>query len=51
MIKELIYQYDQSLTTLPTIKYSVSTDPTAQIQGNTEMIQLLLKKIEMLEEN
>lgn len=49
-VYEYTYQYDQSLTTLPTIKYSVSTDPTAQIQGNTEMIQLLLKKIETLEE-
>lgn len=47
---EYVYQYDKSLTTLPTVKYSVPTDNESQIVGNTEMIKVLMQEIEQLKQ-
>ncbi|WHH58411.1 S8 family peptidase [Petroclostridium sp. X23] len=54
---EYVYTYDSSLSTLPTVEFSVPMNTDAQIDGNTQMIgqhseiiDYLLKRIESLEQ-
>ena len=47
---EYVYQYDQSLTTLPTIKYSVPTDQSGQINDLFNMLQKQNELIYKLQE-
>lgn len=49
---EYVYQYDSSLSTIPTIKYTVPTDMESQINNNTDMIKQLSDTVNtLLEEN
>lgn len=47
---EFVYQYDSSLGTLPSVEFSVPMNKEAQVDGNTDMIQNLKDRVELLEE-
>jgi len=49
-IYEYVYKYASELSTLPTIRYSVPTTQTAQINGTVEALNSLQKEVSSLKE-